>query len=149
VREMTLTGPEPIPSVGPPPFTCLRSSTGRVARVTLAGELDIAAVSQFDEALRRAQADAPLVVLDLRALEFIDASAATLLFAADRRIRRVGGRLVVVRGRATIHSLFALIGLDQKLEFIHRPFAAITDPVPFSKLGEIEEPSHDTRSTTR
>jgi anti-anti-sigma factor len=135
VREMTWAGPEPTPSVGSPPFTCLRSGTGRVARVTLAGELDIAAVSQLDEALHRAQADAPLVVLDLRALEFIDASAATLILAADRRIRRAGGRLVVVRGGATIHALFALIGLDQKLEFIHRPFAAITEPVAFTQGG--------------
>lgn len=135
MREITSAARESTPSLGSRPFRCLRSGTRRVARVTVAGELDTAAASQLDEALHRAQADAPLVVLDLRALELIDASAATLILAADRRITRAGGRLVVVRGGARIHSLFALIGLDQKLEFIHRPFAAITEPVAFTQGG--------------
>lgn len=135
MREMTWAGPEPTPSLGIAslhlPAFRHRTRSPRDAGRRAGHRRGVA----LDEALHRAQADAPLVVLDLRALEFIDASAATLILAADRRIRRAGGRLVVVRGGATIHALFALIGLDQKLEFMHRPFAAITEPVAFTQGG--------------
>jgi anti-sigma B factor antagonist len=71
---------------------------GNASIVAVTGELDIATVPRLDRALRRAEVDAALVVLDLRELEFPDSSGAHLLLAADRRIRRAGGRLVVVRG---------------------------------------------------
>ena len=68
------------------------------------GELDIDAVPELDRALRHA--DAPLVVLDLRELEFIDSSGAHLLLAADRRIRRAGRRLVGAIVRSGTLSLY-------------------------------------------
>jgi hypothetical protein len=55
------------------------------AMVMVAGELDIAPVA--DRELRRAEAHAELVIVDLRALELIDASGARRLVAAHRRIR--------------------------------------------------------------
>jgi ABC-type transporter Mla MlaB component len=66
------------------------------------GELDLAGVPAFDYELRRAEAHATLVVVDLRELEFIDTSGACLLLEADRRVRGAGGRLLVVRGRAEV-----------------------------------------------
>jgi hypothetical protein len=54
---MMFAVPEPARAVGPSGFTCLRSGTGRAARVTVAGELDVASSSQFDDALRLAQAE--------------------------------------------------------------------------------------------
>jgi anti-sigma B factor antagonist len=121
---MTFGIPEPVRAAGAPCFTCLRSDSGRAARVTVAGELDIATMSQLDDALRRAQADAPLVVLDLRALRFIDGSAAALIVAADRRIRHAGGRLVVVRAPAAVQWVFELIAFDRRLELVDHPPAA-------------------------
>ena len=91
-------------------------------RVVVTGELDIEAVPELDRALRHA--DAPLVVLDLRELEFIDSSGAHLLLAADRRIRRAGRRFVVVRGGVEVDWFFALIGLDGELELVDWPAAA-------------------------
>ncbi len=75
-------------------------------------------VPQLDQALRRAEAGAVLIVLDLRAREFMDSTGAHLILAADRRIRRAGGRLVIVRGPAELDWFFALIGLDRELELV-------------------------------
>ncbi len=102
-------------------FACSVSVSERVARVTVAGELDIATVPQLDAALRRAAVDCASVVLDLRGLEFLDSSAAHLLLAANRRQRRAGGRLVVVRGTAEIGSYLALVGLDRQLGLVDPP----------------------------
>jgi anti-sigma B factor antagonist len=104
----------------------LAGSSEHASHVAVTGELDIAAVPQLDRALRRAAADCALVVLDLRELEFIDSSGAHLLLAADRRIRRAGGRLVVVRGGADVEWFFALIGLDRELELVDWPSVAAT-----------------------
>jgi anti-anti-sigma factor len=60
----------------------------------------LAAVPDLDTQLRAAERDTPLVVLDLRALEFVDSSGAALMLATDRRVSHAGGRFVVVRGRS-------------------------------------------------
>jgi anti-anti-sigma factor len=83
--------------------------------------LDIATVSEVDHALRRAEAAASLVVFDLRGLDFVDSCGAHLILAADRRIRRAGGRLVIVRGSLEVQWLFALMGLDRELELVDEP----------------------------
>jgi anti-sigma B factor antagonist len=103
-----------------------RSDAEQAIWVALVGELDIATVPETDRALRRAEASAALVVVDLRALEFIDAGAAMLLLAADRRIKASGGRLIVVRGPAEIDCVFELIGLDRQLELVDWPAARAT-----------------------
>jgi anti-sigma B factor antagonist len=99
-----------------------RSDGDWASHVVASGELDINAVPELDRALRHA--DAPLVVLDLRDLEFIDSSGAHLLLAADRRLRRAGRRLVVVRGNAEVEWFLALIGLDRELELVDWPPSA-------------------------
>ena len=53
-------------TVRPPEFTCASAETDGVIAIAVAGELDIATVPQLDQALRRAEAGAVLIVLDLR-----------------------------------------------------------------------------------
>lgn len=115
--------PEPATAMRPSLLSCLRCDDGSAVRVAVSGELDIATASEFDHALGRAEAHAGLVVLDLRELEFMDASAGWLMLAADRRIRRAGGRLVVVPG-AEVARTFELIGIDRQLELVDQPPAA-------------------------
>lgn len=91
------------------------------AVVTVAGELDIARVAELDDALRRAEARADLVVVDLRSLEFIDSSGARLLLAAHRRVRGTGGRMLVVRGPEEVEWFLGLIGADRELEVVDWP----------------------------
>ncbi len=64
--------------------------------VALDGELDVATAPKADRALRAAQACARLVVVDLRRLDFLGATAVRVLLAADARARYAAGRLAVV-----------------------------------------------------
>jgi len=99
-------------------FFCRRSTVDGVVNVALGGELDIATLSQVDWALRRASTSSDVIVLDLRELEFIDSGGAHLIVDADRRIRRAGGRLIVVRGSWEVHWLFVLLGIDRVLDVV-------------------------------
>jgi len=94
----------------------------RLETIAVDGELDIASVPGLDARLRAAERDAPLVVLDLQSLEFVDSTGAALILSADRRIRRAGGRLVLMRGTVEVQWLLALLGVDRELEFVERSF---------------------------
>lgn len=117
-------------------FCCQRSRVGDEINVKVVGELNIKTVPELDRALRRAWASAKVIVLDLRELEFVDSSGAHLIFQADRRIRRSGGRLITVRGGPHIDAFFALIGLNRLLEVVEHPstrgadFRAVTVVAP-------------------
>lgn len=110
---------------GPPEGQVLLAPSslgGRPAtRVAVTSELDIASVAGLDRLLRRAEARAATIVLDLRDLEFIDASGVQLLAAASHRIRQAGRRLVVVRGCPEVQWFLALTGLDKQLEIVDQP----------------------------
>jgi anti-anti-sigma factor len=110
-------------------FSCRRSTIDGVVHVVVDGELDVATVPQLDTALRRASASSDVLVVDLRKLEFIDSSGAHLIVDTDRRIRRAGGRLIVVRGPWEIDWLFVLLGLDRVLELVDRPPTAGASPL--------------------
>jgi anti-sigma B factor antagonist len=102
-------------------FSCRRSTIDGVVHVVLGGELDVGAVTLLDAALRRAWASSDVIVVDLRELEFIDSSGAHLIIDADRRIRRAGGQLIVVRGPWEVDWLFVLLGIDRVLELVDSP----------------------------
>jgi anti-anti-sigma factor len=108
------------------PFAALASPGSRpdaanAAVLNVVGELDLAAVPELDYELRRAEARATVVVVDLRELEFIDTSGACLLLEAHRRIRSAGGQMLVVRGSAEVEWFLALIGIDRELELVDWP----------------------------
>jgi anti-anti-sigma factor len=81
----------------------------------VAGELDIATSSELDEVLQGAQRSARLVVLDLRALTFMDSSAVHVILHAAGRGRRTGGRLMLVRGPSQVDLVFTLTGASDKV----------------------------------
>lgn len=116
------------PRAAPTRWRCLRSEDDDVVRVAITGELDLATAPQLDRVLRRAQADAPLVVLDLRRLAFADCSGAHVLLAAERRARAAGDRLAVVRGPAEVDKLLALTGVDAALWLVDDPSAVAALP---------------------
>lgn len=116
-------------AVGAPWFSCRRSDCASTARLSVSGELDIATAPQLDHGLAGAQADAALVILDLRELQFMDSSGANLIAAAGGRARQAGGRLVVVRGPVQVERIFALVGLDRQLELVDHPPATPSAPV--------------------
>jgi len=97
--------------------------------VALAGELDLSRAYTFDEEMRRLEAQRPeAIVLDLRELNFLDSAGLGRVLALQRRARRDGRRLVVVRGCRAVQRLFAITALDARLEMVSDPRDAL--PVP-------------------
>ena len=89
-------------------------------RFALRGELDLAHAYTFDEELRTVEATRPsTVVIDLRELTFLDSCGLARLLAARRRARRLGHRLLLVRGPATVQRLFALAAVDEAFEMVN------------------------------
>jgi anti-anti-sigma factor len=99
-------------------FFSRRVDIGDAVWVTAFGELDLAAAPELADLLLGAQADAMLVMLDLRGLTFMDSNGVHLILRAARRARGTGGRLVVVRGQGQVERLLALVNIDQELESV-------------------------------
>ncbi len=94
--------------------------------VALSGELDFSRAYTFDEEMRRLEAQRPgSIVLDLRKLNFCDSAGLGRVLALQRRARRDGRRLVVVRGGRAVQRLFAITALDAQLELVNDPQAAV------------------------
>jgi anti-anti-sigma factor len=74
----------------PAPFECTWVHTRGAEWATLSGELDIANSPALEAAVRAAEADAELVVIDLRDLVFIDCSGARVIYEASERLRQAG-----------------------------------------------------------
>jgi anti-anti-sigma factor len=99
---------------------CVAHDLGRVFHVAFAGTLDIATTLQADRTLRATQADAQLVILDLRQVQFIGSTAARVAGMADARARRAGSRLVVVAAKAPASRPFALARLNRRLGIVEQ-----------------------------
>jgi anti-anti-sigma factor len=85
-------------------------------RLVLSGELDLATVARLRDDLREAEDGADVLVIDLRAVSFVDSSGLAELVAAHKRARRRQARLVVVRGEGTsVAKVLAVSGLDRTL----------------------------------
>jgi anti-anti-sigma factor len=100
------------------PFSCMSVPRPGCVHVVPRGELDIGTVPHLDRSLRIASDAEDEVVLDLRDLDFIDIGGGHYLIAADRRIRRAGGRLLVIGGTGEVAWLMELVGIDRELELI-------------------------------
>ena len=102
----------------PPPFRSQLRVVDGVARIELAGELDIATVPEVERALEDAlSAGCRRLVVDLRNLAFMDSSGLVLLTRWDLGARRDGYDLALIRGGEPIDRLFKLAGLDDQFAF--------------------------------
>lgn len=97
-------------------------SDGR-AHVALEGELDLATVGQAEAALAEIERapGATTLVIDLRALRFMDSTGLHFLLGAETRARGRGGRLLVVRGPEAVDRVFRLALHDGRLTFVDDP----------------------------
>ena len=87
-------------------------------QVRLIGELDLDAYFGIYELLRNAQLDGtPDVVVDLRAVAFIDSSGIRRCWRPTRAAV-VGGHFRLIRGPDSVHRVFELTALDTRLHFI-------------------------------
>jgi anti-sigma B factor antagonist len=84
--------------------------------IVVTGELDLARAEELGLAVEVADAtSAKTIVLDLRRLEFIDSSGIHAIVAARERL---GERLIVVRGSRSVHRVFELWGLVERVAFV-------------------------------
>lgn len=97
-----------------------------VMRVELAGELDLNKAYTFDEELRVLESvGAQTIVLDMRAVTFVDSAGLARIVAARRRAARDGRRFVMVRSCRAVQRLFALTALDHQFEMVSEPEAVL------------------------
>ena len=102
-------------------FETTRNAT--VAVIAATGELDLSGAQVLEDELERLQADPALgtVVLDLRGVEFMDSSGLRLVVLADMRAREAGRRFVLVRGPETVHRVFEITRMSERLDFVADP----------------------------
>jgi anti-anti-sigma factor len=101
----------------PPAF--VRSWTNgdpEAAWVHVAGDLNLATVAQLVRKLREPRLQLRLVVLDLRDLVQIDSSGLQAIVKACVRARKVGRRLVLLRGPPNVDRLFTQAGSSDDVE---------------------------------
>ena len=87
--------------------------------LALIGELDLSTVDQVEEELRKVEdGGAETVVLDLTSLSFLDSTGLRTIVTADQRARKSGRRLAIVRGPDTVHRVFTITRLDERLDMV-------------------------------
>jgi anti-anti-sigma factor len=96
---------------------------GSVAVVRPTGELDLSGATVLEAELDRLAEDPELasVVLDMRELEFMDSSGLRLVVVADMRAREAGRRFALVRGGETVHRVFEITRMSDRLDFVDDP----------------------------
>lgn len=100
-----------------PPFDCSWRDGGlNAAWVHLAGELDVDTTPLLEWMLRDPQSQARLVVLDMRDVAFMDSSGVHAIVNAGAHVRRLGHRLVILRGPPDVDRVFALTGNARYVE---------------------------------
>src|SRR5919206_996444 len=103
-------------------FDVRRSDDGRVVRLMLSGELDMATAASLELELQTAEAARPpMLVLDLEQLRFMGVSGLRSILDAARRARRDGRHFIVTNPVPHISRLFELTAIDQSVELLHGP----------------------------
>jgi anti-anti-sigma factor len=100
--------------------------TDGMIRLALDGEFDLSNAIQVEDALKEIERDRPpLLVLDLRELTFMDSTGLRVMVSADARARDDSRRLAIVQGPETVHRVFRITGLDDHLQIVETPEAAL------------------------
>jgi anti-sigma B factor antagonist len=85
--------------------------------ITVAGEIHVSTAPRFSEQLNASIQDgAPIVVLDLSDVDFIDSTGLSVLLNGLRRVTRQRGRMVLVANNPTVLRLFEITRLDSTFD---------------------------------
>jgi anti-anti-sigma factor len=96
---------------------------GTVAIVAPTGELDLSGAAILEAELDRLaeEPEVAAVVLDMRGLVFMDSSGLRLVVLADMRAREASRRFSLVRGGDTVHRVFEITRMSERLDFVDDP----------------------------
>jgi anti-sigma B factor antagonist len=99
----------------------LRSEQDRVV-LALHGELDLVGAPLLQGEIESAAVEgAPLVVLDLEDLQFIDSSGLRVILSAHERARERGQAFALTRGSQQVQRLLSIAGVSGHLNIIASP----------------------------
>ena len=106
-----------------PDFDFETTRNGSLAIVAPTGELDLSGATILEAELDRLAAEPELgaIVLDLRGLEFMDSSGLRLVVLGDMWAREAGRRFSLVRGSETVHRVFEITRMSERLDFVDAP----------------------------
>lgn len=86
------------------------------------GELDLVTAPLLRDALKREELQAPVTVLDLREVGFIDSSGLSVIVECHQRTKLAGMRFAVAVGpESQVRRLLVLAGLGETLELVAEP----------------------------
>jgi anti-anti-sigma factor len=98
----------------PESFRCETGRDGDAAWVRPLGELDLDTASQLDQELAAVRATgADRLVLDMRALTFMDSTGLRLVIRWDTDAREQGFEFAIVPGPEVVQRVFRLTGMDE------------------------------------
>jgi anti-anti-sigma factor len=85
----------------------------------LTGDLDLATAGEAESAILAAEeGQPPLVILDLRQLEFMDSTGLRVVISAAARAQDEERRLVLVKGPDVVQRVFEITRLAERLEIV-------------------------------
>lgn len=107
--------------------------------VRLAGGLDLSTVRMARSELTRAERETARIVLDLRAVSFMDSTGVHMIVEAVNRLRERDGRLVVARGPRAVQGVLELTRVAEMVELIDDPIDFLAQDPP---AGGFVRPVH-------
>jgi anti-sigma B factor antagonist len=95
---------------------------GEQAQLLLSGELDIATVGLFEQAVEAVLgAGLSELTIDMRALEFLDSSGLRQFIVLNDRARAEGWALALIRPPQPALSVFQITRAEENLPFVDGP----------------------------
>ena len=114
--------PEPEPGPAGSPLTGRVERINGLARIEVAGELDLSNIDRLRAPLAELESERPDVLeLDIRALTFMDSTGLAELFAANRRAREQERRLVLLKGPGPIERVLELAKVEDAIDVVTEP----------------------------
>jgi anti-sigma B factor antagonist len=103
-------------------FSVEANRMGTALVLAVGGELDLSSSAALEQNLERALAsDAPCVIVDLRAVEFIDSTGLGVLVKANQQARDAGRQFGLVQGGSQVQRLLSLTGLSERMTVADTP----------------------------
>jgi anti-anti-sigma factor len=90
--------------------------------IEVTGELDLASSPALEHELERGRGStAPVVIVDLRKLEFMDSTGLSVLVRAHQRAAESDRRFGLVKGPPQVQRLLDLTGVAERLRIVDSP----------------------------
>jgi anti-sigma B factor antagonist len=103
-------------------FSVEEHNEGGATVVAAIGELDLRTSPELEERLDRVfKTGVPLVILDLRGIEFMDSTGLRVLLTAHQRAHDTGKRFGLVRGAEQVERVLRLTGVRDLLTVVDAP----------------------------